>query len=209
MREERIPDERGEVVFYNLGKFSQVISDFEAIHYQSAPAEKYGSFADFLQYRADDAYPEGWQDNQYANPDAVRIMTIHQAKGMEWPVVFVPALLKNRFLAKRQGGRNVWHLLPRTGVRGRYLMSPPLVTAHRAQPPPYRDMAARLSQWGIFEAFPTAQDCSSRLSAMRRVWERVPLAWEGSRCVAADDPGLKDRGWLLMSAPGAPVAPGE
>ena len=35
-----------------------------------------------------DAYPEGWQDNQYANPDAVRIMTVHQAKGMEWPVVF-------------------------------------------------------------------------------------------------------------------------
>jgi DNA helicase II / ATP-dependent DNA helicase PcrA len=118
VREERVPDDRGEVIFYNLGKFSQVISDFEAIHYHSAPVEKYGSFADFLQYRADDAYPEGWQDNQYANPDAVRIMTIHQAKGMQWPVVFVPALLKNRFPAKRQGGRNVWHLLPRAGVRG-------------------------------------------------------------------------------------------
>lgn len=118
VREERVPDGRGEVVFYNLGKFSQLISDFETIHYHSKPAEKYAAFADFLQYRVEDAYPEGWQDNQYANPDAVRIMTIHQAKGMQWPVVFVPALLKNRFPAKKPGGRNVWHLLPRNGVKG-------------------------------------------------------------------------------------------
>jgi DNA helicase-2/ATP-dependent DNA helicase PcrA len=118
VREERVPSGRGEVVFYNLGKFSQLISDFETIHYHSKPVEKYASFADFLQYRAEDAYPEGWQDNQYANPDAVRIMTVHQAKGMQWPVVFVPALLKNRFPAKKPGGRNVWHLLPREAIRG-------------------------------------------------------------------------------------------
>lgn len=118
VREERVPNGRGEVVFYNLGKFSQLISDFETIHFHSKPAEKYASFADFLQYRAEDAYPEGWQDNQYANPDALRIMTVHQAKGMQWPVVFVPALLKNRFPAKKPGGRNVWHLLPRNGVKG-------------------------------------------------------------------------------------------
>ena len=118
LREELVPNERGEVVFYNLGKFSQVISDFETIHYHSKPVEKYAAFADFLQYRAEDAYPEGWQDNQYANPDAVRIMTIHQAKGMQWPVVFVPALIANRFPAAKIGGRGVWHLLPRTGIRG-------------------------------------------------------------------------------------------
>ncbi len=118
VREELVPNGRGEVVFYNLGKFSQLISDYETIHYHSKPAEKYASFADFLQFRAEDAYPEGWQDNQYANPDAVRIMTIHQAKGMQWPVVFVPALLKNRFPAKKPGGRNLWHLLPRNGIKG-------------------------------------------------------------------------------------------
>jgi DNA helicase-2/ATP-dependent DNA helicase PcrA len=118
VREERVPNGRGEVVFYNLGKFSQLVSDFETIHYHSKPAEKYASFADFLEYRAEDAYPEGWQDNQYATPDAVRIMTLHQAKGMQWPVVFIPALLKNRFPAKKPGGRNVWHLLPREAIRG-------------------------------------------------------------------------------------------
>lgn len=118
VREEQIPDGRGEVVFFNLGKFSQVISDFEAIHFHSKPVEKYASFADFLEYRAEEAYPEGWQDNQYANPDAVRIMTVHQAKGMQWPVVFVPALLRNRFPAAKVGGPGVWHLLPRDGIKG-------------------------------------------------------------------------------------------
>jgi DNA helicase-2/ATP-dependent DNA helicase PcrA len=117
VREEVVPNGRGDVVFYNLGKFSQLISDFETIHYHSKPAEKYASFGNFLQFQAEDAYPEGWQDNQYANPDAVRIMTVHQSKGMQWPVVFVPALRKNRFPARKPGGRTVWHLLPRAGVR--------------------------------------------------------------------------------------------
>lgn len=118
VREELVPNGRGEVVFYNLGKFSQLISDFEAIHFHSKPVEKYRSFGDFLEHRAEDAYPEGWQDNQYANPDAVRIMTVHQAKGMQWPVVFLPALLRNRFPAAKIGGPGVWHLLPRNGIKG-------------------------------------------------------------------------------------------
>jgi DNA helicase-2/ATP-dependent DNA helicase PcrA len=53
LREERIPAGRGEVVFYNLGKFSQLISDFEQIHFHSKPTDKYASFADFLQFQAD------------------------------------------------------------------------------------------------------------------------------------------------------------
>ena len=122
LREEKVPGGRGEVVFYNLGKFSQLISDFESIHYHSDPVRKYEEFAGFLEHRADSAYPEGWQDNQYANPNAVRVMTVHQAKGMQWPAVFVPALLRNRFPAARMGGRNVWHIVPREGVvgQGRY-----------------------------------------------------------------------------------------
>ena len=112
LREERVPNGRGEVVFYNLGKFSQVISDFESINFHSNPPEKYASFAKFLQHGAEHAYPEGWQDGGFANPDAVRVMTVHQAKGMQWPVVFVPQLTKNRFPSKGGGGRTPWSLIP-------------------------------------------------------------------------------------------------
>ena len=112
IREETVPDGRGEVVFYNLGKFSQAISDFESIHFHSSPVEKYESFAGFLQYHAENAYPEGWQDSAFVSPDAVRIMTVHQAKGLQWPTVFIPQIVKNRFPAKGAGGRTAWHLLP-------------------------------------------------------------------------------------------------
>jgi DNA helicase-2/ATP-dependent DNA helicase PcrA len=81
-----VPDGRGELVYYNLGKFSQVISDFEQIHFQSDPARKYASFSGFLTHQAPDYYPEGWQDQGYVRPDAVQVMTVHQAKtAATWP----------------------------------------------------------------------------------------------------------------------------
>jgi DNA helicase-2/ATP-dependent DNA helicase PcrA len=114
LREEAVPVGRGEVVFYNLGKFSQAISDFESIHFHSNPTDKYTSFAGFLRHHAEGAYPEGWQDNAFVSPDAVRIMTVHQSKGLQWPVVFIPQLVRNRFPSRGGGGRTAWHLIPET-----------------------------------------------------------------------------------------------
>jgi len=56
MREEQIPGELTKVVYYNLGKFSQVISDYEQIHFQSDPRRKYEGFTDFLLYQAPHYY---------------------------------------------------------------------------------------------------------------------------------------------------------
>lgn len=120
-REEIVPpsssgEPRGEVVLYNLGKFSQLISDFEQINFQSDPAGKYENFVWWLRRDAPDFYEEGGADAGYATPDAVQLLTVHRAKGLQWPVVFVPALQRNRFPSRRQGGRNVWHVLPRAAV---------------------------------------------------------------------------------------------
>lgn len=124
LREEDIPDDggshrtRGELVYYNLGKFSQIIADFEQIHFHSDPFRLHQDFAGFLRHQAPDYYPEGWEDAGYAVPDAVQVMTIHQAKGMEFPVIFVPNLLKNRFPSRKQGGRQWLHVIPRDAVIG-------------------------------------------------------------------------------------------
>jgi DNA helicase II / ATP-dependent DNA helicase PcrA len=107
---------RGELVFYNLGKFSQAISDFEQINFQSAPQAKYDAFVKWLVFQAPDYYAESDADVGYATPDAVTIATVHQAKGMQWPVVFVPALRRNRFPSPRQGGLNVFHVIPVAAV---------------------------------------------------------------------------------------------
>jgi DNA helicase II / ATP-dependent DNA helicase PcrA len=102
---------RGEIVYFNLGKFSQVISDFEHINFNTSPKDIYPNFAAFLYHQAPDYYPEGWEDKALAKPDAVQIMTVHQAKGMQWPAVFLPCLRQNRFPSRRQGGRSVWHII--------------------------------------------------------------------------------------------------
>lgn len=118
IREDTIPGEkvRGELVFYQLGKFSQVISDFEAIHFASSPDQKYRSFVDWLTHQAPDYYDDADGDVGYAAPDAVTISTVHQAKGMQYPAVFVPCLRRNRFPSRRQGGLNLFHVIPESAV---------------------------------------------------------------------------------------------
>ncbi|ACT92183.1 ATP-dependent DNA helicase [Dyadobacter fermentans] len=101
-----------EIVMYNLGKFSQVINDFEEIYFNSSvPSYHLFSFLQFIRYAAADHYPEGWLNNPFRAPNAVQIMTIHQAKGLEFPVVFIPGLNKNYMPAKKVGGLTEWHFL--------------------------------------------------------------------------------------------------
>ena len=120
LREETVPGkpERAELVFYQLGKFSQAISDFEAIYFNTDPAEKYKQFVDWLTYpaQAPSYYADADADAGYAMPDAVVISTVHQAKGMQWPAVFVPCMRSNRFPAKRQGGVGLFHVIPDAAV---------------------------------------------------------------------------------------------
>src|SRR4029450_2136947 len=60
IREETVPGAagRGELVFYQLGKFSQAISDFEQIYFNTSPAEKYRSFSNWLEHQGPDSYAE-------------------------------------------------------------------------------------------------------------------------------------------------------
>lgn len=116
IRESTIPGTpaRAELVMYQLGKFSQVISDFEAINFASDPERKYQGFVRFLtdDRQAPSYYEESDGDAGYATPDAVTITTVHRAKGMQWPAVFVPCLRKNRFPIRSSGGINLFHVIP-------------------------------------------------------------------------------------------------
>jgi len=51
----------------------------ELTPFQSAPQEKYKSFLYWLRNEAPDYYEEGGEDAGFAQPDAVQIMTVHQA----------------------------------------------------------------------------------------------------------------------------------
>ncbi len=114
MREDNLPGDasRGELAFYQLGKFSQVISDYEQIYFTTEPKAKYEGFAKWLEHQARDYYADADSDVGYATPDAVTIATVHQAKGLQWPAVFVPALRKNRFPSRAMGGVTLRHVIP-------------------------------------------------------------------------------------------------
>lgn len=114
LREDTLPGDasRAELVFYQLGKFSQVISDYEQIHFITEPKAKYRGFADWLEHQAPGQYADADTDVGYATPDAVTIATVHQSKGLQWPAVFLPALRKNRFPSRVMGGVQLQHVIP-------------------------------------------------------------------------------------------------
>lgn len=100
-----------EIVLYNLGKFSQIIGDYEEINYTLEPKAKLSEFCLFLKNKAPDYYAEGILDNTLTKPDAIPIMTIHQSKGLEFTAVFIPCLNKNFFPAQKVGGKGIWHVV--------------------------------------------------------------------------------------------------
>ncbi|MFJ9114611.1 ATP-dependent helicase [Streptomyces sp. NPDC102394] len=118
LREERVPNEQGELVYYNLGRFSTAIGDFERIHLTSEPQQRFDAFAKWVEHQAPDYYEESDGDNGYAQPNAVVIATVHQAKGMQWPAVFLPALRKNTFPASGRGGLGVFHVVEEDLIPG-------------------------------------------------------------------------------------------
>jgi len=105
--------ENDEFVFYNLGMFSQVIDDYEIINFTRPPLEEIKTFLEFIKYGAEHHYPEGWLNNTYKNINAVKIMTIFQSKGLEFPVVFIPYLNKNYLPSQKFGGKGIWHTISR------------------------------------------------------------------------------------------------
>lgn len=105
-----------ENILFNLGKFTQLINDFETINFDMSPDMKITLFCSFLKYNHDQ-YPEGYLDNVYAKRDGVKIMTIHKSKGLQFSAVFVPGLTKNMFPIKRIGGVTEWHFMPKEAIK--------------------------------------------------------------------------------------------
>ena len=66
--------------------------------------------------RAAEEVPAHWEDNA----GAVQVLTIHQAKGLEFPIVVVPSLVEGRLPSSRLGQRQGWYLPDTLFDRTRY-----------------------------------------------------------------------------------------
>jgi DNA helicase II / ATP-dependent DNA helicase PcrA len=108
-----------------LARFSAVLADFEHVQRRGRQVDNDGELVfeaandrgrdyfralhNYLLHYARDAYEE-FEVEESIDLDAVDILTIHQSKGLEWPVVFIPALVKGRFPSSRSGRPQQWLL---------------------------------------------------------------------------------------------------
>jgi DNA helicase-2/ATP-dependent DNA helicase PcrA len=119
---------QGSAQFGAFARFSELLADFEHVtrrgRYvtenetrvfrggQDRGKPYYQKLHNYLLHYARDAY-EDFAGEEIADLDTVSILTVHQAKGLEWPVVFLPALSSLRFPSKYAGQSQTW-LLPDT-----------------------------------------------------------------------------------------------
>lgn len=84
----------------NLATFLDAVADY-------AGSDRYASLSGLIAYlRAEQDFNEGMEVTTPAEPDAVSLLTIHRAKGLEWPCVFVPFVAETVFPSTR--GRASW-----------------------------------------------------------------------------------------------------
>lgn len=117
-----------------LARFSSLLADFEAVRRRSRidpenAGEQVGAtdrgiwyykhLAIFLSNYATGAY-DGFDGEPDTQINAVDVSTIHRAKGLEWPVVFVPSLTKNRFPNSKSGKQKPWPISRRLFNAARY-----------------------------------------------------------------------------------------
>lgn len=110
-----------EKVLYNWGKFTEMVNDFEKINLDMIPSYRLLAFRTFLQQDAPEIYPEGWLSPNFKAVKCLRIMTFHQSKGLEYPVVFMPFLTKYSIFPQRNpGGTNAWGIINDDSIKRQY-----------------------------------------------------------------------------------------
>lgn len=114
-----------EKVLYNWGKFTEMINDFEKINLDMVPSYRLKLFETFLKEEAPEIYPEGWLSPNFKAVKCLRIMTFHQSKGLEYPVVFMPFLTKHSIFPQRNpGGLSAWGIINDNTIRQQYEDNP-------------------------------------------------------------------------------------
>ncbi len=107
-----------------LARFSRILADYEHVTMRSRhdlddsgrrvfrPGQDRGAsfwkgLANYLLHYAKASY-EDFAGEEVLVQDAVSILTVHQSKGLEWPILFLPALSKLRFPSSMAGRKQEW-----------------------------------------------------------------------------------------------------
>lgn len=153
LSDESFHDSENEVLLYNLGRFSQAISDYESSReYLTLYSIK--DFIWFIRLHAESSYDSGDTDAMAGLIDAVQIMTMHGTKGLGFPVVFMPCHLRrdrdpdfgptwvdttkvnvNRFLSKREDERRLYYVAMTRAKKYLFITSPSVKIGNQKSSP--------------------------------------------------------------------------
>ena len=84
----------------DIGVFSRLLQDVETVHVSVDTPQRFQGILNFMQNTAEGGYQSA-TDAAVRRPDAVAVSTVHKAKGLEYPVVFVVDAERQRFPANR------------------------------------------------------------------------------------------------------------
>jgi DNA helicase-2/ATP-dependent DNA helicase PcrA len=102
-----------DVVMRDIGLFSRMIQDVETVYMSVDSVGRFREILHFLQNAAETGYDVS-TDDVLQRPDAVTVSTVHKAKGLEYPVVFVVDVESQRFPGNR---RNYAGWLPQAVIQ--------------------------------------------------------------------------------------------
>jgi DNA helicase-2/ATP-dependent DNA helicase PcrA len=83
-------------VMRDIGLFSRMLQDVESVYLSVDSAARFGSVSNFLNNVAEGGYDVSTEDVG-TQLDAVTVSTVHQCKGLEYPVVFLVDVEPRRF----------------------------------------------------------------------------------------------------------------
>lgn len=109
-------------VMREIGLFSRMIQDVEGVYLSVDSSDRFRQVCQFLTYVAESGYNVS-TDDVTQRPDAVSVATVHSAKGLEFPVVFVVDCQAGRFPGNNSSYRGlVPQQLVQTAIqRGAYI----------------------------------------------------------------------------------------
>lgn len=109
-------DSNDVTIMANLGRFNNLLTDYETANRVGGRTPNWKKdlkgLCWYMNSYAASAYEEQPSED-IRGIDAVQVMTVHQAKGLEWPVVFLFSTVDGRFPSKAVGRKLNWCGLPR------------------------------------------------------------------------------------------------